>query len=84
MGQIPEFKPLGMLGVHKRPTELSPVASRNLVMQPQLFCGGDIAIQSLNLILGIHVTGGIFKLSGTTSVPKSVPRFELDKVRMMS
>ena len=31
----------------------------------------------------MYVTGGMFKLNGTTSVPKSVPRLVVDKVKLL-
>ena len=41
-------------------------------------------VQHLNAILtDMYVTGGMFKSNGTTSMPKSVPRLVLDKVRLV-
>ena len=31
----------------------------------------------------LYITGGMFKSNGTTSLPKSVPRLVLDKVRLL-
>ena len=31
----------------------------------------------------MHATGGMFKSDGTTSVPKSVPRLVVDKVKLL-
>ena len=31
----------------------------------------------------IYVTGGMFKSNGTTSMPKSVPRLVVDKVKLL-
>ena len=31
----------------------------------------------------MHVTGGMFKSNGTTSVPKSIPRLVVDKVKLL-
>ena len=33
--------------------------------------------------LSIYVTGGMFEANGTTSVPMSIPRLMLDKVRLL-
>ena len=35
------------------------------------------------ILAGIHVTGGMFKSNRTTSMPKSVPRLVVDKVKLM-
>ena len=37
-----------------------------------------------NFILTINVTDGMFCMNGTTSVPKSVLRYSVDKVRQES
>ena len=43
----------------------------------------DLGIYQFRKV-SIDVTGGRFKSNGTTSVPKSVPRLALDKVRQVS
>ena len=35
------------------------------------------------LHIQIYVTGGMFEPNGTTSVPKSVPRLVVDKVKLL-
>ena len=40
----------------------------------------------MNVVLirsSIYVTGGMFKSNGTTSVPKSIPRLVVDKVKLL-